>query len=86
MMEGLSKLIRDKKKGNHKPDMDYAGQDAPDPVEAWDAKQADEVNEALDEPDHEPASKAMMGESESSQSKGQLKKSMARINKYLDAL
>lgn len=86
MMEGLSKQIRMKKKGNHKPDMDYAGQEAVDPVEAWDAKQADEVNMAMDEPDHMPASKAEMGEDESSQSKMQLKKSMARIHKYLDAL
>ena len=57
-----------------------------DPVEAWDAKKAHEVNEAMDEPDHEPASKEEMGEHESSQDIAQLKKSVARIHKYFESL
>lgn len=85
-LKGLSKQIRDKKKAKLRPDMDYAGQDAVDPVEAWDAKQAAEVNDALDEPDAEPASDAEMGENESSQDKSYLKKAVARINKYFDMM
>lgn len=85
-MKGLSKQIRDKKKGKLRPDMDDAGQDSVDPNDAWDAKQAAEVNDALGEPDHDPASAAEMGESESSQDTMQLKKSMARINRYLDSM
>lgn len=85
-MKGLSKMIRDKKKAKLRPDMDDAGQEAVDPVDAWDAKQAAEVNDALDEPDHEPASDAEMGENESSQDKAYLKKAVARINKYLDSM
>ena len=45
--KSLSKMIREKKKGALRQDMDYAGQDAVDPNEAWDAKQAAEVNAAL---------------------------------------
>ncbi len=82
----ISDMIRKKKKNQLKPDMDYAGQEAVDPNEAWDAKQASEVNEALDDPDHEPASDAEMGENESSQDLAQLKKAMARINKYFDSM
>lgn len=92
MMDGasLSKSIRMKKKkegqADLRPDMDYAGQDAVDPNDAWDEKQNMEVSDALDEPDHEPASDEEMGEHESSQDKGQLKKAMARINKYFDEM
>ena len=82
----ISKQIRAKKKNKLRPDMDYAGQNAVDPNEAWDAKQAAEVNAALGDPDHEPASAAEMGENESSQDMAQLKKSSARIKKYLDAM
>ncbi len=86
----LSKMIREKKKrGEHsdyRPDMDYAGQEAVDPNEAWDDKQAMEVNEAMGEPDHEPASEAEMGENESSQDKEMLRKTMERINKYFDSM
>lgn len=85
-LKGLSKQIRDKKKGALRPDMDDAGQEAVDPVDAWDAKQAAEVNDALGEPDHDPASAAEMGENESSQDRGQLKKAVARINRYLDSM
>lgn len=82
----LSKQIREKKKSSLRPDMDSAGQEAVDPNAAWDAKQNSEVNEILDNPDHDPASPAQMGENESSQSKEQLKKAMARIAKYIDSL
>jgi hypothetical protein len=88
--KSLSKMIREKKKqGEHsdyRADMDYAGQDAVDPNTAWDEKQNMEVNEALDNPDHEPASPAEMGENESSQDKAMLKKTMERINKYFDSM
>jgi len=79
-------MIREKKKGALRQDMDYAGQDAVDPNEAWDAKQAAEVNAALGEPDAEPASASEMGENESSQDTASLKKSSARIAKYLESL
>lgn len=82
--KSLSKMIRDKKK--LRPDMDSAGQSGVDPNVAWDDKQAMEVNEALDDPDHEPASPSEMGEHESSQDLAQLKKSLERINKYFDSL
>lgn len=84
--KSLSAMIRAKKKGSLRPDMDSAGQEAVDPNEAWDLKQAAEVNDALGEPDHEPASPSAMGEDESSQEIVQLKKSVARIGKYLDAM
>ncbi len=88
MLDGkeLSKQIRMKKKNSLRPEMDYAGQEAVDPNAAWDAKQNAEVNEALDDPDHEAASDAEMGENESSQEIAQLKKSVARINKYFESL
>lgn len=92
MLDGksLSKMIREKKKqgmhSDYRQDMDYAGQDAVDPNAAWDDKQAMEVNEAMGEPDHMPASDAEMGENESSQDKMQLKKAMARIAKYIESL
>lgn len=84
--KGLSAAIRKRKMDKLKPDMDYAGQDAVDPNVAWDEKQNTEVNEALDDPDHEPASKAEMGENESSQDTAELKKSVARIAKYFESL
>jgi hypothetical protein len=84
--KGLSAMIRAKKKDKLRPDMDYAGQDAIDPNEAWDLKKAAEVNEALSDPDHEPATAAEMGENESSQDLAQLKKAHARIGKYLDMM
>lgn len=88
--KSLSKMIREKKKkegsADLRQDMDYAGQNAVDPNVALDAQKAMEVNEALDEPDHEPASPEEMGEDESSQDKAQLKKSMARIAKYIESL
>lgn len=92
IMDGksLSKMIREKKKqgmhSNYKQDMDYAGQDAVDPNVAWDEKQAMEVNNALGDPDHEPASASEMGENESSQDTGSLKKSSARIKKYMESI
>jgi hypothetical protein len=84
--KSLSKMIRDKKKGSLRQDMDYAGQDAVDPNEAWDSKQASEVNDVLKDPDHEPASPSMMGENESSQDLESRKKISARIKKYMDAM
>lgn len=88
--KSLSKYIRSKKKqegqARMRPDMDYAGQEAVDPNEAWDMKMAHEVNETLGDPDHEPASDAEMGENESSQEKSHLKKAMMRINAYMDEL
>ena len=85
-MDSLSAAIRKRKKDHLKPDMDYAGQDAVDPNVAWDEKQNTEVNDALDDPDHEPASAAEMGENESSQDRGQLKKSVSRVRKYFESL
>lgn len=84
--KSLSKMIREKKKGSLRQDMDYAGQDAVDPNAAWDEKQAAEVNDVLDDPDHEPASDAEMGENESSQELDKRKKISARIKKYMDAM
>jgi hypothetical protein len=88
--KSLSKFIREKKKklghASYRQDMDYAGQDAVDPNEAWDAKQDMEVNDTLDNPDHEPASDAEMGENESSQDKEQLKRAVARIAAYFKGL
>jgi hypothetical protein len=88
MMDGksMSRMIRDQKKNKLRPDLDSAGQIAVDPNEAWDDKMASEINEDLGEPDHEPASDAEMGENESSQDVAQLKKAMARINKYFDMM
>jgi len=86
----LSKMIRAKKKeeggADLRPDMDYAGQLAVDPNEAWDDKMAKEVDETLGEPEEGEASPEEMGEHESSQDIHQLKKAMARINKYFDAM
>jgi hypothetical protein len=84
--KSISKMIRDKKKNKLRPDLDEAGQEGVDPNAAWDAKLASEVNDTLDMPDHEPASEAEMGENESSQDKTQLKKAMARLNKYFESL
>jgi hypothetical protein len=88
--KALSKAIRDRKKQNPqsdlRQDMDYAGQDAVDPNVAWDLKQATEINEATGDEDHEPATASEMGENESSQDTDQLKRSSARIKKYLDSL
>jgi hypothetical protein len=88
--KSLSKMIREKKKQNGgadlRQDMDYAGQDAVDPNVAWDDKQASEVNDVLGDPDHEPASKAEMGENESSQDLDARKKISARLKKYMDAM
>lgn len=88
--KSLSKYIRSKKKqegqANLRQDMDYAGQEAVDPNEAWDDKMAMEVNEATGDEDHMPASDSEMGENDSSQDKSQLKKAMARINAYMDDL
>lgn len=84
--KAISKMIRTQKKNQLRPDMDYAGQDAVDPNEAWDDKMAVEVNEALGDPDHMPATAAEMGENESSQDIEQLKKSVARIHKYFETL
>lgn len=88
--KSLSAMIRKKKKegmhSDYRADMDYAGQDAVDPNVAWDEKQAMEVNDAMGEPDHEPASASEMGENESSQDKAQLKKAMNRIAKYIESL
>lgn len=82
----LSKAIRMRKKDSLRPDMDDAGQEGLDPNAAWDLKQNAEVSEALDEPDHESATPTEMGEHESSQSIAFLKKSVARIAKYLESL
>jgi len=88
MLDGkaLSAAIRNRKKGALRPDMDYAGQDAVDPNEAWDEKMDTEVNETLSDPDHEPATETEMGEHESSQDLSWLKKSVTRIQRYLDSL
>lgn len=90
MFDDLSAMIRKKKKqqgsANLRQDMDYAGQDAVDPNEAWDDKMAMDVNETLGDPDHEPASDAEMGENESSQDKAELKKSVHRIRRYFDEM
>lgn len=88
MLDGksLSKMIRDRKKNKLRPDMDDAGQEAVDPNVAWDEKQAMEVNEAMDESPETSASPQEMGENESSQDKMQLKKSMARIMRYIDSM
>jgi len=83
-MKSLSKMIRMNKKGTLRPDMDDAGQEAVDPVAAWDAKQAEEVNDVLGDPDHEPASASEMGEGESTQKLSDRKKVSARIKKYLE--
>lgn len=85
-LKNLSKEIRMRKKGKLKPDMDYAGQEALDPNEAWDAQQDAQVNETLGDPDHEPASAEEMGENESSQKKSDLKRVQARINSYFNDL
>jgi hypothetical protein len=84
--KALSKAIRAKKKGALRPDWDVAGQEAVDPNVAWDAQKAAEVNEALGDPDHEPASPAEMGENDSSQDTARLKKASARMAKYFDSL
>lgn len=84
--QSLSKMIREKKKGSLRQDMDYAGQDAVDPNAAWDDKQASEVNEVLDAPDHESPSDAEMGENECTQYESDRKKISARIKKYMDAM
>jgi hypothetical protein len=92
MLDGkmLSKMIREKKKregqADLRQDMDYAGQNAIDPNAAWDAKQAGEVNEVLDNPDHERPSDSEMGENESSQSEEDRKRISARLAKYLESL
>ena len=88
MMDGkaLSAAIRKRKKDSLRPDMDSGGQVGVDPNVAWDEKQNTEVNEALGEPDHEPASEEEMGEHESSQDLESLKKSVARIHKYFESL
>jgi hypothetical protein len=92
MIDGakLSKYIRDKKKksgqADLRQDMDYAGQEGVDPNDAWDEKQAMEVNEAMDSEPEGSASEAEMGEHESSQDKDHLKRAMARINSYMDEL
>ncbi len=84
--KAFSAMLRKKKKNQLRPDMDYAGQDAVDPNEAWDAKLGHEVNEAMDEPDHEPATPAEMGENDPSNDVAQLKRSVERIKKYFDAM
>lgn len=85
--KSLSDAIRKKKKegmhSDYRQDMDYAGQDAVDPNTAWDEKQNMEVSQVLNEPNHEPASNAEMGENESSQDEQVRKKISARIAKYL---
>ena len=88
--KALSAMIRKRKKQEGEadlaPDMDYAGQEAVDPNDAWDDKLDLEVNTALDEPDHEPATESEMGENESSQDESSLSRSMARIERYLEEL
>jgi hypothetical protein len=88
MMEGaeISKMIRMRKKNKLRADWDVAGQEAVDPNEAWDDKQAAEVNEVLGDPDHPAPSASMMGENESSQSESARKKISARIAKYFESL
>ena len=86
----LSQMIRKKKRqegeADLRQDLDYAGQIAVDPNEAWDDKMAGEVNDTLGDPDHEPASPAEMGENESSQDRHELKKSVGRIRRYFDEM
>jgi hypothetical protein len=85
-IDSISKEIRKKKRNSMRPDMDSAGQEALDPVDAWEAKQDAEVNDVLGEPDHSPASDEEMGENDSSQEKRSLKKIQARINSYFKEL
>lgn len=84
--KALSAAIRKRKKDSLRPDWDVAGQEAVDPNVAWDEKQNTEVNEALHDPDHEPASDAQMGEHEPSQDVAFLKKAVARMAKYFESL
>lgn len=88
--KALSKMIRMKKKkdgqADVRQDMDYAGQNGVDPNVAWDEKQAMEVNDALDMEPEMSASEEEMGENDSSQDKRDLKKAMARIQKYIDSM
>lgn len=88
MMDGksLSKMIRDRKKDKLRPDMDDAGQEAVDPVLAWDSKMDSEVNDTLHDPDHMPASASEMGEGESTQSLETRKRWSMRLEKYFDSL
>lgn len=84
--KSLSAMIRKKKKGSLRPDMDSAGQEGVDPVVALDTEKASQVNDAMMEPDHEPASPSEMGEGESSQSIKSLKRAMRVISQYLDSM
>lgn len=84
--KALSAAIRRRKKDSLRPDMDSAGQEGVDPNTAWDEKQDTEVNRAMGESDHAPASKVEMGENESSQEEGTRKKISARIAKYFSGL
>ncbi len=88
MLDGklLSAAIRKRKKNLLRPDWDVAGQEALDPTAVEDLKQNARVSEILDNPDHEPATEAEMGENESSQDKMALKRAMARIATYIDSL
>ena len=86
MFDDISAMIRKQKKNKLRPDMDDAGQEAVDPNEAWDDKMAGEVNVALGDPDHPPASATEMGEGESSQDEASRKKISARIAKYMESL
>jgi hypothetical protein len=82
----LSKMIRDRKKGRMVADLDDAGPEGLPPEKALSAELNAKVNEVTSSPDHEPASATEMGEGESSQEKGPLKKSMARISAYLNKM
>ena len=82
----LSAAIRKRKRDSLRPDWDVAGQEAVDPNVAWDEKMNTDVNQALHEPDHEPASPEEMGEGDSSQKKATLAKIRSRINSYFDEM
>jgi hypothetical protein len=82
----LSKLIRMRKKGSLRPDMDSAGQEAVDPQTAYLAEKEDEMDSALGEKPQTSASDSEMGEGDSSQTEASLKKIMARISSYLDKM
>ena len=88
MMDGkaLSKMIRMRKKNSLRPDMDDAGQEAIDPVAAWDMKQAAEIDDVLGDPTPSPPSAREMGEDDSSQSLEKRKRISARLAKYFDSL
>lgn len=81
----LSRVIRANKKKRFAPDLDDAGQEGLPPEQALAADLNAKVNEMTGE-DHEPATEAEMGGDGTSQEKEQLKRAMARINRYFETM